>query len=129
VRVNDRPHLVVPYSLTKFGRSVFGSGEDFFAFLRDSFDVRYEEGAERPRMMSVGLHMRLTGHPGRAKALIRFIQYIRGHPQVVGSAPARKSPPQRRSIHIKAKTKIMNISDLPHRAETCAMARVPGLSP
>jgi peptidoglycan/xylan/chitin deacetylase (PgdA/CDA1 family) len=76
----------VPYSLTtndsKFGRGVFGSGEDFFAFLRDSFDVLYEEGAERPRMMSVGLHMRLTGHPGRAKALIRFIQYIRGHPQV-----------------------------------------------
>jgi len=86
VQVNHRPHLVVPYSLTtndsKFGRGVFGSGEDFFAFLRDSFDVLYEEGAERPRMMSVGLHMRLTGHPGRAKALIRFIQYIRGHPRV-----------------------------------------------
>ena len=86
VRVNDRPHLVVPYSLTtndsKFGRGVFGSGEDFFAFLRDSFDLLYEEGAERPRMMSVGLHMRLTGHPGRAKALIRFIEYILGHPQV-----------------------------------------------
>ena len=75
-----------PYSLTtndsKFGRGVFGSGEDFFAFLRDSFDLLYEEGAECPRMMSVGLHMRLTGHPGRAKALIRFIQYILGHPQV-----------------------------------------------
>ena len=66
----------------KFGRGVFGSGEDFFAFLRDSFDLLYEEGAERPRMMSIGLHMRLTGHPGRAKALTQFIQYILGHPRV-----------------------------------------------
>jgi hypothetical protein len=85
----------VPYSLTtndsKFGRGVFGSGEDFFAFLRDSFDLLYEEGLERPRRMSVGLHMRLTGHPGRAKALIRFIRYIRGHPRV-WIAAARTSP-------------------------------------
>src|SRR5215467_5381547 len=53
--------LSCPYSLTtndsKFGRGVFGSGDDFFAFLRDSFDLLYEEGADRPRMMSVGLHM------------------------------------------------------------------------
>ena len=86
VKVGDKPHLVVPYSLTtndsKFGRGVFGSGDDFFAFLRDSFDVLYEEGADRPRMMSVGLHMRLTGHPGRAKALIRFIEYLRSHERV-----------------------------------------------
>ena len=86
VRVAGRPHLVVPYSLTtndsKFGRGVFGSGEDFFAFLRDSFDLLYEEGADCPRMMSVGLHMRLTGHPGRTKALIRFIEYIRTHDRV-----------------------------------------------
>ena len=86
MQVGDKPHLVVPYSLTtndlKFGRGVFGSGEDFFAFLRDSFDVLYEEGAELPRMMSVGLHMRLTGHPGRAKALIRFIEYLRSHDRV-----------------------------------------------
>ena len=61
---------------------MFGSGEDFSAFLRASFDLLYEEGAERPRMMSVGLHMRLTGHPGRAKALIRFIEHILAHPQV-----------------------------------------------
>ena len=60
----------MPYTLVandvKFGRGVFGPGEDFFAYLRDTFDVLYEEGAERPRMMSIGLHMRLTGHPGRA---------------------------------------------------------------
>jgi allantoinase len=86
VRVGDRPHLVVPYSLAtndvKFGRGTYGPGDDFFSYLRDSFDLLYEEGAERPRMMSVGLHMRLCGHPGRAKALIRFIEYIRSMPRV-----------------------------------------------
>ena len=61
---------------------MFGPGDDFFAYLRDSFDLLYEEGAERPRMMSIGLHMRLTGHPGRAKALIRFIEYIASRRQV-----------------------------------------------
>jgi len=85
-RVGDKPHLVVPYSLVtndvKFGRGTFGPGEDFFQFLRDSFDQLYEEGAERPRMMSVGLHMRITGHPGRARALLRFIEYIRAKERV-----------------------------------------------
>jgi peptidoglycan/xylan/chitin deacetylase (PgdA/CDA1 family) len=80
VRVGNQPRLVVPYTLStndvKFGRGVFGPGEDFFVYLRDSFDLLYEEGAERPRMMSIGLHMRLAGHPGRAAALIRFIEYI-----------------------------------------------------
>ena len=82
----DKPHLVIPYSLTtndvKFGRGMFGPGEDFFAYLRDSFDLLYEEGADRPRMMSIGLHMRLSGHPGRAKALIRFIEHIMSHDRV-----------------------------------------------
>jgi peptidoglycan/xylan/chitin deacetylase (PgdA/CDA1 family) len=86
VKVGNQPHLVVPYSLTtndaKFGRGVFGTGEDFFSFLRDSFDLLYEEGAETPRLMSIGLHMRLTGHPGRAKALIRFIEHARAHDRV-----------------------------------------------
>ena len=86
VRVGDKPHLVIPYSLAtndvKFGRGVFGPGEDFFAYLRDSFDLLYEEGAEHPKMMSIGLHMRLTGHPGRAKALVRFIEHIRAHDRV-----------------------------------------------
>jgi allantoinase len=75
-----KPHLVIPYSLAtndvKFGRGVFGPGEDFFAYLRDSFDLLYEEGAEHPRMMSIGLHMRIAGHPGRASALVRFIEHI-----------------------------------------------------
>jgi peptidoglycan/xylan/chitin deacetylase (PgdA/CDA1 family) len=79
-QVGAKPHLVISYSLAandvKFGRGVFGPGEDFFAYLRDSFDLLYEEGEERPRMMSIGLHMRLSGHPGRASALIRFIEHI-----------------------------------------------------
>jgi peptidoglycan/xylan/chitin deacetylase (PgdA/CDA1 family) len=80
VRVGEKPHLVVPYTLVandvKFGRGVFGTGDDFFSYLRDTFDVFYDEGAERPRMMSIGLHMRLSGHPGRAAGLIRFIEHI-----------------------------------------------------
>jgi len=80
VRVGEQPHLVVPYTLVandvKFGRGVFGTGDDFFSYLRDTFDVFYDEGAERPRMMSIGLHMRLSGHPGRAAGLIRFIEHI-----------------------------------------------------
>jgi allantoinase len=83
---NEQPLLIVPYSLVtndgKFGRGIFGPGEDFFAFLRDSFDVLYDEGAERPRMMSIGLHMRQTGHPGRASALIRFLEYIQSRDRV-----------------------------------------------
>jgi peptidoglycan/xylan/chitin deacetylase (PgdA/CDA1 family) len=79
-REAGKPLLMVPYTLStndvKFGRGVFGPGEDFFAYLRDAFDVLYEEGADRPRMMSIGLHMRIVGHPGRAKALMRFIEYI-----------------------------------------------------
>ena len=85
-RVAEKPHLVIPYSLAtndvKFGRGVFGPGEDFFAYLRDSFDLLYEEGAEHPKMMSIGLHMRICGHPGRAKALIRFIEHLRAHDRV-----------------------------------------------
>ncbi|MCY4592699.1 MAG: chitin deacetylase, partial [Alphaproteobacteria bacterium] len=81
VTVADRPHLVVPYTLTnndsKFGRGWFSTGEDFFAFCRDAFDFMREEGRSHPRMMSVGLHMRLTGHPARAMGLARLLDHIR----------------------------------------------------
>jgi putative urate catabolism protein len=87
VEVGGRPHLVVPYTLDandmKFGTAQgFNTGEDFFAYLRDAFDVLYAEGAERPKMMSVGLHTRLVGRPGRAAGLARFLDYVQGHPQV-----------------------------------------------
>jgi len=79
-----RPHLVVPYTLDnndmRFATSQgFNSGDQFFAYLKDAFDVLYREGEERPRMMSIGLHCRLAGRPGRAAALQRFLDYLAGH--------------------------------------------------
>jgi allantoinase len=84
---SGRPHLVVPYTLDnndmKFGGyQGFNSGDQFFAYLRDAFDVLYAEGAQTPRMMSVGLHLRLVGRPGRFAALQRFLDHVQGHPDV-----------------------------------------------
>ena len=80
--VNGKAHLVVPYSLTtndsKFGRGWFSTGEDFFQFTKDAFDMLYEEGAYAPKMMSIGLHQRLIGHPARAMGLKRLLDYIGG---------------------------------------------------
>jgi putative urate catabolism protein len=85
------PHLVVPYALDtndmRFATAQgFNSGEQFFAYLKDSFDVLYAEGdprgADAPRMLSVGLHARLAGRPGRAAALARFLDYVRAQPDV-----------------------------------------------
>lgn len=74
-----RPHLVVPYSLTnndtRFAAGQLGTGEDFFQFLRDALDMLHAEGG---RMMSVGMHMRLLGHPARAAGLARFLDYVQG---------------------------------------------------
>jgi len=56
----------------------FNSGDQFFAYLKDAFDVLYEEGNRMPRMMSVGLHCRLVGRPGRLASLERFLKYVRG---------------------------------------------------
>jgi putative urate catabolism protein len=85
--VAGRPHLVIPYTLDnndmKFGLlNGFNHGEEFFQYLRDAFDVLYEEGAREPKMMSVGLHCRLVGRPGRAAALTRFLDYARSHDAV-----------------------------------------------
>jgi putative urate catabolism protein len=81
------PHLVVPYTLDnndmKFGLpGGFGTGEDWLTYVRDAFDVLYAEGAEHPKMMSVGLHMRLMGRPGRAAALARFLDHVERHDRV-----------------------------------------------
>jgi len=77
-----KPHLVVPYTLDvndmRFATSQgFNSGEQFYQYLKDSFDVLYTEGESAPRMMSLGLHCRLAGRPGRFAALERFFRYIR----------------------------------------------------
>ena len=82
--VGGEPQLVVPYTLDandmRFASPQgFNSGDQFYAYLKDSFDVLYAEGAETPRMMSVGLHCRLVGRPGRAAALERFLDYAKGH--------------------------------------------------
>ena len=80
--INGNAHLVVPYTLDnndmRFATPQgFNSGEQFFAYLRDAFDVLYEEGEKTPRMMSVGLHCRLAGRPGRLAGLARFIEHTR----------------------------------------------------
>ena len=84
---HGKPQLIVPYTLDandmRFATAQgFNSGEQFFAYLKDTFDVLYREGASLPRMMSVGLHCRLTGRPGRTAALERFLDYAREHDRV-----------------------------------------------
>lgn len=83
----DTPQLVIPYTLDandmRFTTSQgFNCGEQFFQYLKDSFDVLYAEGATTPRMMSVGLHCRIAGRPGRTAALDRFLAYVRSHENV-----------------------------------------------
>lgn len=83
----QKPHLVVPYTLDtndmRFATNQgFNSGEQFFQYLKDAFDVLYEEGAETPKMLSIGLHCRLVGRPGRFRALQRFLDYIEQHDRV-----------------------------------------------
>lgn len=82
-----KPHLVVPYTLDandmRFATPQgFNTAGHFFEYLRDSFDVLYAEGGERPRMMSVGMHCRLLGRPGRFPALQRFLDHIEKHERV-----------------------------------------------
>ncbi|MFM0326163.1 allantoinase PuuE [Caballeronia glebae] len=83
--VGNRPHLVIPYSLTtndgQYAGSV-GTGSQWFEFMRDTFDMLYREGATQPKMMSVGLHMRLIGHPARAAGLERFLDHVMKHEDV-----------------------------------------------
>jgi len=83
----SKPHLVIPYTLDnndmRFATAQgFNSGDQFFAYLRDAFDVLYAEGETAPKMMSVGLHCRLAGRPGRAAALARFLDYVQSHERV-----------------------------------------------
>jgi peptidoglycan/xylan/chitin deacetylase (PgdA/CDA1 family) len=85
VKVKDKNQLVVPYSLvTNDAKLVNGltDGDTFFTLLRDAFDTLYEEGADRPRMMSVGIHPRILGNPARIAGLRRFIEYVQAHDQV-----------------------------------------------
>ena len=81
------PHLVVPYTLDcndmRFALPQgFSHGDEFFDYLRDTFDVLYAEGAEAPKMMSIGMHCRLLGRPGRMRALQRFLDHVEKHDRV-----------------------------------------------
>lgn len=82
------PHLIVPYTLDandmRFATAQgFNSGDQFFSYLKDSFDVLYAEGeAGQAKMLSVGLHCRLVGRPGRAAALARFLDYVQSKERV-----------------------------------------------
>jgi len=81
------PHLVVPYALdTNDMRFVlpqgFSKGGDFYDYVRDAFDVLYEEGSEHPRMLSIGMHARLLGRPGRFRGLQRLLDHLEGHDRV-----------------------------------------------
>jgi putative urate catabolism protein len=76
--------LIVPYTLdTNDMRFVapqgFNAGTQFFDYCKDAFDVLYEEGAVAPKMLSVGLHCRVAGRPGRAASVRRFLDYVKGH--------------------------------------------------
>ena len=86
-RVVETPHLVVPYTLDandmRFATSQgFNSGDQFLAYLTDTFDTLYEEGAIAPKMMSVGLHCRLIGRPGRFRSLKTFLDHVLSHDAV-----------------------------------------------
>jgi putative urate catabolism protein len=87
VRYREQPHLIIPYTLDAndmrfINAQGFGGGDEFFQYMKDSFDVLYAEGASAPKMMSIGLHCRLVGRPGRIAALARFIDYIQTFDQV-----------------------------------------------
>lgn len=88
VKGPSEPHLIIPYTLDandmRFATAQgFNTGEQFFTYLKDSFDMLYAEGkAGSPKMMSVGLHCRLAGRPGRALAVKRFIDYVKGFERV-----------------------------------------------
>lgn len=84
--VARRPHLIVPYTLEandmRFSGTGLNTGEQFYSYLKDAFDVLYAEGEEAPKMLSIGLHCRIVGRPGKMAGLERFIRYALGHQDV-----------------------------------------------
>jgi len=87
VAVGGQPYLVVPYSFemndNRFNENHgFSKADDFFAYLKDGFDLLYEEGADQAKLMSIAIHDRLIGRPARAVGLIRFLDYVKGFEKV-----------------------------------------------
>lgn len=85
-QVARRPHLIVPYTLEandmRFAGTGLNTGEQFYSYLKDAFDVLYAEGETAPKMLSIGLHCRIVGRPGKMAGLERFIRYALGHQDV-----------------------------------------------
>ena len=86
-REDGKPHLVVPYTLDandmRFATAQgFNSGEQFYQYLKDTFDVLYAEGKTAPKIMSIGLHCRLAGRPGRTAAVAKFLDYAKSKEKV-----------------------------------------------
>jgi putative urate catabolism protein len=84
---HGKPQLIVPYTLDtndmRFAAPQgFNTGEQFFTYLKDAFDVLYAEGETAPKMLSIGLHCRIVGRPARLASLARFLDYVLGHEQV-----------------------------------------------
>ena len=84
---NNKRQLIIPYTLDnndmRFATNQgFNTGDHFYTYLKDSFDALYEEGKTHPKMMSVGLHCRIIGKPGRIQALKKFLDYIKKHKNV-----------------------------------------------
>jgi putative urate catabolism protein len=84
---NKKKQLIIPYTLDnndmRFATNQgFNSGKQFFTYLKDSFDALYNEGKTNPKMMSVGLHCRLIGRPGRIQSLKKFLDYVLNHKDV-----------------------------------------------
>ena len=84
---NKKKQLIIPYTLDnndmRFATNQgFNTGDHFFTYLKDSFDALYEEGKTNPKMMSVGLHCRLIGKPGRVQSLKKFLNYVLKHKNV-----------------------------------------------
>ena len=87
VEVTGQPHLIIPYSYeTNDNRCDqshgFAHADDFFQYMRDAFDLLYAEGAEHPRLLSIGLHDRLIGRPARAAGLVKFLDHVRRRERV-----------------------------------------------
>jgi len=83
----SKPHLIVPYTLDandmRFASPQgFNSGDQFFTYLKDTFDTLYAEGSDSPKMMSIGLHCRIIGRPGRFASLVKFLNYIENYDDV-----------------------------------------------
>jgi allantoinase len=86
VEAAGEPYLVIPYSYetndNRHDHNGFGTAEDFARYMIDCFDMLYEEGLDRPKIMSIGLHDRLVGRPARAVGLVKFLEHVRRHDRV-----------------------------------------------